>query len=90
MRKLAIITVHFSITARFLTLLVISVLSTSCKNEKELPIKGSFAYDKFFLKKHYKNLITLKHDGAEVLISPELQGRVMTSSANAKNRKGFG
>jgi hypothetical protein len=90
MQKSAIIKGSFGITNRFLTLLVIIVLTTSCKNEKELSIKGSFAYDKSFLKEHYIDLIILAKDEAEVLISPELQGRVMTSTANAKNGKGFG
>lgn len=51
--------------------------------------KGTYGYDLQFLKK-YKNPVELKNGEAHVLISPEYQGRVMTSSANGENGLSFG
>jgi hypothetical protein len=51
--------------------------------------KGTYGYDLSFLKKH-KNPIELQNGDARVLISPEYQGRVMTSSANGESGLSFG
>ena len=51
---------------------------------------GSFGYDREFLSEHYKNLIVLENGESSILISPELQGRVMTSTANGNEGKSFG
>ena len=51
--------------------------------------KGSYAYDIDFLKKH-TNPVELKNGDARVLISPEYQGRVMTSSAAGESGLSFG
>ena len=54
--------------------------------------QGTFGYDKSFLQEHYENTITLaSKDGTSALIvSPELQGRVMTSTLNGEQGKSFG
>jgi len=54
--------------------------------------KGTFGYDKEFLQKHYKNTIVLESkDGkSSIIISPELQGRVMTSTLNGAAGMSFG
>jgi hypothetical protein len=54
--------------------------------------KGSFGYDKAFLEKHYPDMITLRSkDGkAMVMISPQHQGRVMTSTADGLKGASFG
>lgn len=54
--------------------------------------KGSFGYDREFLKQYYPQLITLKStDGtAGILLSPELQGRVMTSTLAGEEGRSFG
>lgn len=54
--------------------------------------KGSFGYDKTFLKKHYKNTIVLEgtNKNSMLVVSPELQGRVMTSTLNGDLGMSFG
>jgi hypothetical protein len=54
--------------------------------------KGTFGYDLAFLKAHNMNFIELKDSAskASLIISPELQGRVMTSSASGNEGKSFG
>jgi hypothetical protein len=51
--------------------------------------KGTYGYDLQFLQKH-KKPIELKNGNARVLISPEYQGRVMTSSASGEAGKSYG
>jgi len=51
--------------------------------------KGTYGYDLQFLQKH-KKPIELKNGDARVLISPEYQGRVMTSSASGEPGKSYG
>lgn len=51
--------------------------------------KGQYGYDLQFLKKHLKP-VELQAGDARVLISPEYQGRVMTSSASGDNGFSFG
>ncbi len=51
--------------------------------------KGTYGYDLNFLKAH-KKPIELQNGDARVLISPEYQGRVMTSSANGESGLSFG
>lgn len=53
--------------------------------------KGTFGYDHDFLKTHYKDLIVLKgEDSSMVLVSPEVQGRVMTSTAKGMQGASYG
>ncbi|WP_236970289.1 DUF6786 family protein [Membranihabitans marinus] len=54
--------------------------------------KGSFGYDHEFLSKYYNQLITLYSDNgqAAIILSPELQGRVMTSTLEGKSGRSFG
>ena len=54
--------------------------------------KGTFGYDKFFLQKHYKNTIVLESNDKKsmLVLSPELQGRVMTSTLNGDKGLSFG
>jgi len=51
--------------------------------------KGTYGYDLQFLQKH-KKPVELKNGDARVLISPEYQGRVMTSSASGEAGKSYG
>ena len=83
---------------RVIVILAIWVLLASCTNQKsktnnseimnELK-EGSYGYDLQFLKKYIKP-IELTEDNARVLISPEYQGRVMTSSSNGIAGKSYG
>ncbi len=54
--------------------------------------KGSFGYDLNFLKKYHKDLVVLGKDstGAQVIIAPGYQGRVMTSTAEGSKGASFG
>lgn len=51
--------------------------------------KGTYGYDLVFLKKHTKP-VELKNKDARIIISPEYQGRVMTSSADGEEGLSFG
>ena len=55
-------------------------------------VKGSYGYDLAFMKSHKMEVIELRDENnkACLLISPELQGRVMTSSAKGNEGKSFG
>jgi len=54
--------------------------------------KGTFGYDKTFLKKNYKKSIVLESNDHKsmLVLSPELQGRVMTSTLNGDQGASFG
>lgn len=54
--------------------------------------KGTFGYDKAFLKKNYKKSIVLESNDQKsmLVLSPELQGRVMTSTLNGDQGTSFG
>ena len=55
-------------------------------------LKVSFRYDLDFLKQYHKDLILLGDDstGAQVIIAPAYQGRVMTSTAEGNKGLSFG
>ena len=59
------------------------------KSEMKTYEKGNYGYDLQFLQKH-KKPVELKNGNARVLISPEYQGRVMTSSADGESGKSYG
>jgi len=82
-----------------LALLLAGCISSTNKNTKNMTSKaeavfqkGSYGYDLAFLKAHKLNLIELKDASskASVVLVPDLQGRVMTSSANGNGGKSFG
>ena len=54
--------------------------------------KGTFGYDKRFLKRYYRNTIVLESDAdsSGIIISPELQGRIMTSTLGGDKGLSFG
>ncbi len=73
------------------TCLVIGCSPQQGKEESTTFEKGTFGYDYQFLSKYYENLILLQDaDSTMLLISPEVQGRVMTSTANGFDGKSFG
>jgi hypothetical protein len=55
-------------------------------------VKGSYGFDLDFMKAHHMEVIELRDErnNACLMISPALQGRVMTSSANGESGKSFG
>jgi len=54
--------------------------------------KGSFGFDLNFLKQYHKDLVLLGNDstGAQIIVLPAYQGRVMTSSAEGNKGNSFG
>lgn len=50
----------------------------------------TFGYDLAFLNKHYDDLVLLANAEAQLIVSPSLQGRVMTSTASGANGQSFG
>ena len=81
----------------------IAILIASCNSKKEKELdkeienektfsKGTFGYDRLFLKEHYRNTIVLESANKEsaIILSPELQGRVMTSSLKGNKGMSFG
>ncbi|MCK0136018.1 DUF6786 family protein [Arenibacter sp. S6351L] len=79
---------------------VIYFSSCKSKNGKEEQIiesqnfylQGSFGYDREFLKRHYEGTIVLENQDkkASIVLSPELQGRVMTSTLNGNAGISYG
>lgn len=73
----------------------VSVLSSCSYKQKtknatmETFEKGTYGYDLNFLKKHTKP-VELASGNARIIISPEYQGRVMTSSADGLNGLSYG
>lgn len=81
-------------------LIIVPLLSLfhSCKNQgdkentADQPAsygEGTFAYDLEFFKKHQKAIV-LKRDDAMILIAPDYQGRVLTSTASGLSGKSYG
>ncbi len=70
----------------------------SCKSENKQSekqamnsySKGTFGYDLEFLKKYQKDLILLKSNEAQIILSPQYQARVMTSTALGNEGLSFG
>ncbi len=87
------------LTNLFIQLILIGglIISISCNpNQKtksaktmETYEKGTYGYDLNFLKEHTKP-VELKNGDARIIISPEYQGRVMTSSAGGEAGKSYG
>lgn len=77
----------------FLLFGVLFSCSPKPKNQSEKNMepfkKGTYGYDIEFLKKHTKP-VELKNGDARIVISPEYQGRVMTSSAGGDEGLSFG
>ncbi|MDB4581515.1 hypothetical protein N9164_00045 [Draconibacterium sp.] len=77
----------------FLIFSLAAVIGCNKKNKSTQVMKsfekGTYGYDIEFLKKHSKP-VELKSGDARVVISPEYQGRVMTSSAAGENGLSYG
>lgn len=85
---------HFNLYFSGLMLfsLIFSCTSTQKTNPAESTKtyeKGTYGYDLQLLQKH-KKPHELKRGDARILISPEYQGRVMTSTANGDTGKSYG
>src|SRR5664279_4416879 len=52
--------------------------------------KGSYGYDAAFLKANSINVVELENGNAKVLLSPDYQGRVMTSTSSGDTGASYG
>jgi hypothetical protein len=61
-------------------------------SQKMIYQNGTIGFYKVFLNKHFKNTIVLENPNEEttVIVSPELQGRVMTSGFSGDKGMSFG
>lgn len=85
---------HFNLYFSGLILFSLIISCTSTQNSKQKETmktyeKGTYGYDLQLLQKHKKPL-ELKRGDARLLISPEYQGRVMTSTAKGDTGKSYG
>ncbi len=66
--------------------------STTTKDQEKSFPKGSYGYDVSFLKKYVREIIELQSDdgNSKILLSPDFQGRVLTSTANGDLGSSFG
>ena len=85
---------HFNLY--FSGLILFSLFASCTSNQNSKPTetmktyeKGTYGYDLQLLQKHKKPL-ELKRGDARLLISPEYQGRVMTSTAKGDTGKSYG
>ncbi len=64
----------------------------SASPEDVKSLEGTFLYDLNFLKEYHKDLIVLQDQSgqAQVVVSPQYQGRVMTSTAGGTEGKSYG
>ena len=65
-------------------------LNTKKEMASSSPIKGSFQYDLAFLNKYHKDLVLLSDGDAKLIVLPQYQGRVMTSTAEGEKGLSFG
>jgi hypothetical protein len=81
--------------------IALMLLLSGCKGKKDEEVKqplqheavkGTYGYDLAFMKDHSKNFLELisADSSARVLLSPQWQGRVMTSSAMGDTGTSFG
>ncbi len=77
--------------ALLLTCVCVSCQTKPMKNSDKKVIypKGTYGFDKQFLKNHFE-IVELKNGASAVLLSPDLQGRVMTSSCKENDGYSFG
>ena len=73
---------------KFLLFSSIIILLSSCSSKHT---KGTFGYDLNFLKTH-QEIITLKenNDKSQLIVMPDLQGRVMTSTSQGSKGNSYG
>ena len=73
-------------------LVAILILFSACTMKNNSANKGSYGYDLQFLSRYYNGLIELKDSTgtSKIIILPELQGRVMSSTAQGDLGQSFG
>lgn len=82
-----------SLVILFIIITALGCSNSGQKNKSDSKIetfkKGTYGYDLKILQEHTKP-VELKNGNARILLSPEYQGRVMTSSAEGENGKSYG
>jgi len=85
---------QFKLFFALLLLVLIACNSGSNLSEKNQAAmdnqKGSFQYDLDFLKQYHKDLIVLGTDNAQIIVLPQYQARIMTSTAEGNSGASFG
>jgi len=85
---------QFKLFFALLLLVLIACNSGSNLSEKNQAVmdnqKGSFKYDLDFLKQYHKDLIVLGTDNAQIIVLPQYQARIMTSTAEGNAGASFG
>jgi len=71
-------------------LLIFSIACNSINNKEIKMQQETFGNDLDFLRKHHKNLILLEEGDARLIVLPDYQGRVMTSTAEGDEGMSFG
>ena len=96
--KLTVIDIKINFLAPFLLLIGIFFSCEPIEKKGDMSLgndefkKGSYGFDKAFLKKHYQHTIVLENpdEQTSIVLSPENQGRVMTSSLEGDQGLSFG
>ena len=75
---------------KFLLMCVVTLI-TGCQKPTNEKMEGSFRHDIEFLQK-YTDAFVLKAPGeqSQIIVIPEYQGRIMTSTLNGEDAPGFG
>lgn len=75
---------------RYFVLLILLAVLGAC--QKQADQKGTFGYDLAFLKQYHPDLVLLKDpsSGAQVIVLPGYQGRVMTSTSDGEKGMSYG
>jgi hypothetical protein len=85
---------QFKLLFALLLVVLIACNTGSNKSEKNQAAmdnqKGSFQYDLDFLKQYHKDLIVLGSDSAQIIVLPQYQARIMTSTAEGNTGASFG
>jgi len=88
---------YLNIQSVVVALLIMSCASSTTKksaitNQKNTTSAGTYAYDMAFLKEHKMDVVELSDETGRacLAVSPALQGRVLTSSANGGEGNSFG
>ncbi len=82
----------FNFNMRIVFVLCVIVLAAACSStENETEMKNNFGDDVDFLEKYSSPLVLESPgDDAKIIVVPEYQGRVMTSTINGDKGQGFG
>lgn len=77
-----------------IVIFIVASCGQKTKNEKKMETEtfkeGSFGYDLDFLNQWDEELVVLKKDNAQVLVSPKYQSKVFTSTVSGKDGKSMG